>query len=378
MNRIIKTSCILWLLACGFISPQILANPALYDAEVVVSEESVSARNTGIREAFKQVLIRLTGSRSIQERAGLSALVDQSASYVQQFRYRLQQAEAPTGTDTAEGAPTRYLLVSFDQQAVARALRELGQPVWVNHRPVVLVWLVADKSGKRSVIDVESDAKIRQALKGQASLRGLDLRFPLMDLEDQAQLTSADLWNGFEDRIRLASGRYSQSAILVGRLSQLDAANWSSRWYLLERENSEQLPAISANLIELQLMDGVDLAMDHLASRHAPVVGDDAPVQLAVRVTDVRSVSDYARVMRLLNEQPATHKILVRAAHTNGLDLDVWYRGGRAALERNLPVALVAEFAAMQPMVPIAPITPMGTGSTLPSPEVDLLIRYQH
>lgn len=374
MRKISSLSRIVWLLSFVLTSQLAGAAPSaeLFSAEVVVPEESVSARNKGIREAFQQVLMRLTGSRSVQKRQGIANLMGQAASYVQQYRYRLQQDEG------SEALPTRFIRVSFDRQAVIRALRELDQPVWLNHRPEVLVWLVADRGGRRAMVDVETEPGIRQALMNQAAVRGLGLRFPLLDLEDQSRLTASDLWSGFEDGIRAASVRYTHTAILVGRLSQRNAIDWISDWSLLDKGNLEQFPTISANLLDLQLMDAVDLAMDYLARRHAPIAGNDAPVKLSVRVTEVQSVADYAHVMRLFKEQPAMHRLAVRAAHSRGLDLDIWYRGGRDALENDLPVALVSEFASLQYSVPLDTGS-VGSGLGVPDlPETDLLIRYQH
>ena len=47
------------------------------------------------------------------------------------------------------------------------------------------------------------------ALRARAAYRGMPLQLPLMDLEDQAGLTPADVWSGYQPGIRQASARYT-------------------------------------------------------------------------------------------------------------------------------------------------------------------------
>ncbi len=295
----------------------------LYAAEVPVASDAADERNRAIGAALSAVLVKVTGSRAVTSRPGVDGVLAEAPGMVQQYRYRLDPA-APDGGG-------RLLWVRFDPQAVERAVAGQGWPVWRQARPRLLVWLGADRAGRRSLLSPEAAPELAAALRAQGEARGLAVQWPLMDLEDQARLTPADLWSGFEAAILEASRRYGEGPVLVGRLSARTGGGWRPEWTLYDRGGAQRFAADSGDLAAV-LRAGVDQAGDLLAARFGPVpvAGGQAPAR--VRLSGVATLADYAAILQLLGQVPGVSRIALRAAAADTLSFDVWLSGAAGAL----------------------------------------------
>ncbi len=104
--------------------------------------QSAEQRTDGIRRAFTQMLVKVTGNRNIARRPELQGDIEQAPRYVQQFRYRLGAGQSPVAEEAA-----RLLTVQFDALAVQRLLRERRLTVWGENRPSGLVWIGIESGG---------------------------------------------------------------------------------------------------------------------------------------------------------------------------------------------------------------------------------------
>jgi uncharacterized protein len=270
----------LWIVAAPVDAARV---PGLYQAEV----EFEGGREEGFRAALSEVLVRVTGRRDAHTRPEVQALLKDAASLAQQFR---------------QPAPNRFW-AAFDGAALERELAALGQPVWGAERPSTLLWIAVDAGGgSRFVIasqeEFEAEAEIRAQALEAASRRGIPLVFPLMDAEDRAQASFAEVWGGFEDSILAASERYGVDAVLVGRLSADDPGH--GRWTLLGADGAQRWSG--------GVGDSVDRIADQFAARFAVVAsGERRTVRLTV--DGVQSIEDYGRVSRFLGGLTAVESL---------------------------------------------------------------------
>jgi hypothetical protein len=313
----------------------------LYAAEAEVSGEGAEERNRAIGEAFAAVLVKLTGDRRVATRSGAEQLVAQAPGLVQQYRYRLADAQG-------EQPPLRYLWVRFDHLAVDRLLAERGWPVWRAPRPRLLVWLAVDEGGRRSLVNLDGQPAAARALRERAAERGLPLQLPLLDLQDQASLSAADLWSGFEEGIRQASQRYGEGPVLVGRLKFLGKGRWQPEWVLYDRAGDQELSAAAGALTEV-LPAAVDLAADRLAARHAPTVAAGGPAPLRITVAGLYELQDYAGLLETLGQVVGVSRLALRQATVDTLVFDIWSDGSADQVAEEL-----ARDARLQP-APVAP-----------------------
>ncbi|MGV6826302.1 MAG: DUF2066 domain-containing protein [bacterium] len=328
MNKLLM-SLSLWLVLTPVVT---VADGNLYSAEVPVASDSVADRKAGIRAAFDQMLVKLTGSRETLANPDLTSLRGGASDYMQQYRYRLEPATEPTQL------PQRYLNASFDKKAVDRELQKHGVQPWTSSRPRLLVWLVREAQGARTVINTENDLEVARTLRQSASSRAYPLRLPLFDLTDQSILDAAKLWSGDLESISAVSDRYAQNGVLVGRLRASGEDQWVSDWLLSIPEQQVQF-ASSVAVLEQVLADGIAQAADFLAQHYAPVSAGAGVVSLTLQVLDVADLSEYARVMELIQQQDAVKQVSMVSAMDQQITLALQLGGDEEGLHRSLQLS---------------------------------------
>ena len=322
--------CLFGALLLGLLGTAAAAPVDLYSAEAEVSGEGADERNRGIAEAFRAVLVKLTGDRMVGTRAGVDDLLAQAPGLVQQYRYRVAETDSEAGQ-----APQRYLWVRFDDAAVDRLLAERSWPVWRAPRPRLLVWLSTDEGGRRSLVSAETQPAAGAALRGRGEVRGIPVQMPLLDLEDQSRLTPADLWSGFEEPIRAASQRYGEGPVLVGRLKFLGKGRWQPEWLLLGAGDVQAYSGAPGDLAQV-LGAGVDAAADRLTARFAPTIAATGPAPVRIDVNGVYGLADYAAVLEILGRAPGVNRLSLRGGFGDGLQFDVWLDGSPDTLVNDL------------------------------------------
>ena len=279
----------------------------LYQAEVEFEGE----RDEAFRRALGEVLVRITGRRDAPGRPEAEPLLSNAAAYAQQFR------------QPASGR----LWVAFDGAALERELARLGLPVWGAERPSTLLWIAVDAGGGRRFVvasgaEYEEETEIRAELRAAAAARGLPLVFPLMDAEDRAQASFAEVWGGFEDSIRAASLRYGVDKVLVGRLAAEDRG--FGRWTLYGADGAERWNGGVA--------DSVERVADLYAARFA-VVSSGTTRTLRLGVAGVESIEDYGRVSRFLGGLTAVESLGVESVDRDQVGFRGALRGEPATLD---------------------------------------------
>lgn len=267
----------------------------LYVGEVLVpgiGNEALVLRD-GSRAALRQVLVRVSGSTAVEQNASIISALRNPENYYYQYGY-----ESTDRRLVVEGqdSPARLLRVSFEPSAISRLLRSAGYPVWGSNRPGTLIWIaVSDESGRRLVSESNRD-ELGTALAFDAAARGLPLMYPLLDLEDTARLSTAEVWGLFADRIEVASMRYSPDVILAGRIQRSSVGTVTGRWMYRIEDRWLSLEN-SAESVEFIVADVVDRLTDELAARYA--VGSTR-TELLVRVEAVERLEDYAALSAYL------------------------------------------------------------------------------
>lgn len=354
----------------------------LYAAEERVADDSISERNAALSRALRQVMVRLSGSVEVTGSPAAQQLLGRAATLVQQFRYRLDEAQAPDPQTGEPMPPVRFLWAKFDKGALDRAMRAAGLPLWIGSRPRVLMWIAYQEGTARSLLNTEFDPRARDELLARASDRGMPLQLPLMDLQDQAALNAADVWADYQQGLEAASARYPHDVIISGRLQPLSTDRWQARWTLWDQGQQMSWESVESGWYPA-LLSGLDGGQDRLAARYAPAAGGDGPERLRVMFTQVESLSAYGRLLQLL-QQEGIDAMQLRAVQQDQVIADVWVRGGRSALTRMF--ALGGELFEQPPSQPVAlPVlgsvdaNPLAEAAAEPAstmPAVDLIFSY--
>ena len=297
--------CLLVVMLFSF-SHRVLADEvaSLYEARVPVESQDRELRTQALRSAFSEVLVRVSGRAELVDATAFPAVqqaIESATRYAQQYRYVRSEP------DTATGQASLILWVRFDETAVNRLLRENHLPVWGSTRPATLVWLVIDNRGQRQLVGSDPRNETYVSLQQRATLRGVPLRFPLLDLTDRSAVRVSDVWGNFESTILRASERYQTEAVLVGRVFQGYSGHWSARWSLYVDSRRQDWSLTGQSITDV-LQPGIDKTAEALAVRYAQVDhSDEASILMHVR--DVNNLTDYNRV----------HKYLVSLSHVSGV-----------------------------------------------------------
>lgn len=296
----------------------------LFQAEVEVAGRESAARDAGLQEALREVLVRVSGSSNSLSEPAVRSLLKQPGRFVQQFRYRKEAGESPDASD-------RLLLwVQFDGVALEKEIRRSGLPFWGRERPDILVWLAIDDQGRRFLVSEHTEHAAAGFVRRAAVRRGLPMTLPLLDLEDQRAVQFTEVWGGFTGALEEASERYRPRVILVGTLgrSRMDA-EWRTRWTLLADGGSQNWTAHAQNL-DLAVSRGVHEAAEWLSLQYAVVTSDVRTRPLVVE--GIQGLQDYARVHDYLAGLTSVDRVqVVRVS-----DQEVEFHLQLSAEERNL------------------------------------------
>lgn len=324
--------CLLLLLA---LPPAVGAQAIdLYEGEAPVEGQSEGERRAAAPRALSEVLVKLTGDDAAPSHPALAELVANAASLIQQYRYR-------EDARIVDGVPQRRttLIARFSSDAVNARVLEAGLPLWPEPRPPVTVWLgIDDGSGARLVSSAQAGAV--GALTAQAGKRGVELVFPLLDLEDQNNLDVQDVWREDVTVIRDASVRYGGSAVLSGRLRR-DGGGWASSWVVIDGDEVLERWSASDPRAEVALAAGADGAARALAQRYAGYIASGSAGSHAVVVSGIRSAADYARMMQYLRGLALVRDVQVASASDDRLHLVLDLASSIESLERMLAVSRV-------------------------------------
>lgn len=303
-------------------APVALALPpaGLDEAQVPVDTRDRPERAEAFSRALGQVLVKYTGDRALADDERVAGFLEQAPRHVRQYRYQ----EQPDGSNT--------LWVRFDTAPLERFLRDSGLPVWGRDRPALLVWMLVQDDEERRLVGDQDAGEARHAMERVARERGLPLIFPLLDMEDQARVSPADVVGGFDDSLREASARYSPDGMLVVRVRER-GGNWEGRFQLHVEQGGGSWEMRDGQLSGL-MQQGVDQVADDL-SRQMVVTGLQQDREgVKVVVTGIGSLSDYLRAGRYLSNMAPVSRV-----QPQGLDAEralflVQVRGEARDLER--------------------------------------------
>ncbi len=332
--RFLVTAALLWLTS---LAVQAVGGQDLFEAEVPVTSQQPEERSTAMQQALSEVLVRVTGQRELLRTGQVRPLLDDASRFIQQYRYFTVPDSTP---------PELMLRVRFDSNGIRQALREQGVAYWGDtERPDTLVWLGVEERGRRYIVSAQDGTVAREQVQQAARQRGVPLLFPLMDLQDQAQVRFSDIQGGFFDRVLEASERYSPQAILIGRLNLSPSGSWVARWNLRVAGNTTTWTDTDSQLAGVARA-GIDNVADSLASRLAVTDSGTLGNRVSITVEDINTLAAYARVTDYLESLTAVRQVQVVQVAGTSVDYGLQLHGSLQGLTHTIIIGTVLEPAA--------------------------------
>lgn len=271
---------------------------ALYDVDVLVTDESSEVRQQAFIEGMNEIFVRIAGD---------SMVVDKLASpeanhYVKKYSY--VPVDQPV-TNAKGEVLSRRLKIQYNGSLMEKYLRDNGFSVWGEHRSDVVVWVVV-RDGKNEYILKDADKSLIKSVTSAAlTRRGIPEVWPLYDKGDKQKISIADLRGGFEDPVVEASKRYSHGPILTASLSW-NGKQWQSSWSLLMVTGNHHWRLADESYNRL-INKAVDQAADAMGIVFAIRGATDNPANSTIQldVQAVNSIEKYRQVENYLTNLSA-------------------------------------------------------------------------
>jgi uncharacterized protein len=294
MGRFAVVFC--WVIAALMSSPMSArAAPVewLYDVDVPVTDQSADVRGAAFKQALLVALKRMSGFNEVPMNPAVASALESPQRFYVEYRYR--QEDNPI----AGAMPAKVLMLSvrFAENAIQKLIAEAGLPLWSSNRPTTLAWIVVADGETRTVLSASDRSPLSNALRARALERGLPLVLPLMDPDEQLEVSGRVVWGGMTSMLELASERYTPDQILVGRVTHGANNSWGADWQFSEHGNQQQFKFDSPSA-EAAAAAVVDRLVDQLVARYA--VSSGTQERLQIQVNGIAGVTDYGALLKYL------------------------------------------------------------------------------
>lgn len=284
----------------------------LYEAEVPVADQRAASRSEAARAALAEVLVKVTGNPAAAGQPQFQPLLQQAEQWLQRYQYRA----------TPGAAVPQTLVASFDRQAINRRIYDAGLPVWGQNRPRVVVWLLMESNGGRSLVGGELRPDLQALVGARAERRGLPVVFPQMSAPEQTTAMSVQSI----DALALASQPYQADAVLLGRIYTAGSGRWQGQWTFRHAGHTSSWDGGEGSVADV-LAAGIDAVASDLARRYALALKPGVTGATRLAVTQVDKVQDYARVSRYLGSLDAVSAVAVESVEGNTVVYRLQIRG---------------------------------------------------
>ena len=307
----------------------------LYSSRVLVDNESDSERNRAFQEAFKAVIIKLTGSDSWLNEPAIERAISEAQSYVEAIQYESRGGnqiieEGLNGSEIINGES--IIEVTFASSLVQELLSNAKVPIWGSNRPSVLIWMVLqDSSGNRSMLTTESNPEISNFIRNFAEFRAIPIIFPVLDFEDRNNLSEEDVWVLDSQKIVKASARYGADSILSGRLHFTSGGELIGLWQFIFQNETDVFDGVEENLNNY-LKVPLNRVAESLSSYFA-VVADSTPQEtVSLKVEGIRDLKAYTSLMNYVSGLGAVHSVKTSILDRGTLQLELELLGNTAQI----------------------------------------------
>ncbi|HSW94031.1 MAG TPA: DUF2066 domain-containing protein [Gammaproteobacteria bacterium] len=334
-----KKSGLLFLLYLICASPVLAVRvQTLYQGVLPVSSQATTLQSQLASDALAQVLVKVSGNNAVLNNPVVKSQSGSAMSLMQEFGY----APAP---HTPPNLKPWLLQVNFDPEGVNQLLRDAGQPIWGQNRPLLMVWLDYEVNGHPpAMIGADAGSDVSVMLKQQTDRRGLPVVFPAMDVTDLGQVSVNDIVTMALPKLMNAASRYTRDGMLIGRIQQT-ASGYNTQWKLVVGHDQWGWNITGNHLMDI-LASMSDHVADALAGRYATVISNTVQSEVTLKIVNVTEADDFVQVMNYIKHLTPVSDVEVVQITGNELILKVSLRGSDESFARALSVG--------QKMTPVA------------------------
>jgi hypothetical protein len=308
----------------------------LYQASVTISNQSREARNTSQKDAFRKVLVKVSGTYQVLDNPEVKKAIRKAGQYLREFEFIRNDENQ------------MRLEAKFDQVKINRLLRSESLPIWGKRRPSILLWMAVEDpdTAIRNVISKESYSHLMARIQKASDDRGLPIVFPLYDIEDNQKVSVSDVWGHFYQHIVQFSRRYKSDATVISRFwhevdtqetdtiepnvhvpQALEDKNWKLEWRLYETDALVEIKTITGNLNQV-LDQLVHTMADRYATQYAVDSSSlDSGNRIILTVSNVGDIQNLIEAEKLLLSFSAVSDVLLKTVNDEIAEFEILLLG---------------------------------------------------
>ena len=332
-----KLICLFLLNLCWFKPVGAVTVEDLYTVEVLVADQTTTLRLEAFREAFRQLVVKVSGSDDALRSKAFKRPVQNSSRYVKQFTYFAREKESEQELDNI-----LYLKIDFDQRLVESLLRDNQFAVWGRERPGNLVVISYDVNETISLVSGETTPELVNMLDDSAAKHGLPLLYPLMDLEDISLISVNDVISRHIDRIEIMASRYSPDTLVVGQIVGRSETGWLGDWEVRFDEQlfKWQFSASSQEAVVNQLVQHLSrvLALEFALQSHTA-----STQSLLMKVSGLKAIGQLVRAQRYLQTLTVVNSVQVSVIEKDSVTFSIDLKNEIEDLQRLIEFGEVLE-----------------------------------
>ena len=290
----------------------------LYQATVLVASRNQNDFQLGLIQAYKQVLIKVSGDPNIIASPIVQQNIGTLNNIIQRYSYNV--------TTTDNGEPELLLQISFDPTSIHQILHQAGQKSWNKNRPLTIIWLVYNDGKGLTILNNDANNDMSKAIEAASQLRGLPVLLPMMDLQDMNLISPQDIWTFNTRNLEQASARYHINDILAGRISQTTNGKWHADWLWL-LDNQTVSWQTQGQTIPQTIGQVIDNLTSALVQRHAMLATNALKTQLTVKILNVEDLGQYSSVMHYLKSLTPVKRVELLNIQSQDVLVQITIRG---------------------------------------------------
>jgi len=268
----------LLLTLVAVLSTSALAEPVAHLYQVREPAGEGVSREVLLGRALDTLILRLTGRLDAPEQPALSGLRGDPQQLVSQFGFE--------GDGEA-------LVVEFDAASSERALRQAGLLLWGANRPLMLVWWLEEGVTDNHLLsDGQPGAEL---LQRAAQHRGLPIRLPIGDLNEQLAADASALAQAPEGPLAELSDPYAADVLLTA-VARREGNGWQADWRLAFLDQREQGRVSGAD--QAAVADALMLTvLQRLAAHFVAAPGAASDLEVWIEGTDLDRFAELERLL---------------------------------------------------------------------------------
>ena len=200
------------ILFLGFYAAFSIVADEFYSTTIQIPDQTVSSQDYAIDNAFKEVLIAITGMSTAEE------VIRSKKTFVDKRQFIEALSFVDMESDVIGDENLLGLRVTFSKLALNQFALDSGLRVLSSVKPKFLFWILIDKEETgREFLGNDSEHPFSDQIREKLISRNVSYFYPIYDLQDQLALPVDDAWNLKTNSVTSASSRYESDGWVLVR-----------------------------------------------------------------------------------------------------------------------------------------------------------------